>query len=172
MSLPFVVLKIYIRVSYAYHLYGVIFHLVAVQLALSPSGHDKSDWWQNWLDLVTLPVNTDTMFLNHTESWACRWPTYLRSEVVSSGRYENQSRVWLKGLPFWPWKADMHNSMPTGVCQVTSGKLPSSPLLAIALLDMSEQAHGRAMSLLMAFKIFIILNWSYPFKATRLKYML
>lgn len=62
------ILKIYIWVSYAYHLYGVIFHLVAVQLMLSPRGHDKSDWWQNRLDLVTLSVNTDTTFLNHTES--------------------------------------------------------------------------------------------------------
>lgn len=129
-SLPFTVLKIYTWVSYIYHLYSAIFHLVALQLTLFPTGHDKFDRWQNWHDLIKLSANMEVGFLIHTENWACKWPTYLRSEVVSSGHHENQLWVWLKGLLFWPWKADVHNS---SVCQVRSRKLSLSPLLAYTI---------------------------------------
>lgn len=46
LSLPFTVLKIYIWVSYIYHLYGAIFHLalgVILQLMPSPTGNGRSD---------------------------------------------------------------------------------------------------------------------------------
>lgn len=173
-SLPFTVLKIYIWVSYIYHFYGAIFHLtlnVTLQLTPSPTGNDRSDWWQKWPDLIKLSANLDILFLIHAESWACKWPTYLRSEVVSSGQCENQLWVWLKGLTFWPWQANVRSSV--SIMSVRSDQENCHrPLHLQARLDMSEQAQTRDMSLLMAFKTFIILHWSYPFVAARLIYML
>lgn len=164
-SLPFTVLKIYIWVSYIYHLYSAIFHLVALQLMLFPIGHDKFDRWQNWRDLMKLSAHMDVEFLIHTENWACKWPTYLRwwAQVTMKISY---------GSGWKDYSFDHGRQMCIIPVSVRSDQENCHcPLRLHTVLDMTEQAHRRDMSLLIAFKTFIRLHWSYPFIAPKLIYM-